>query len=305
MMFAGGSWAMMLVLLLFNGGGRDLLDCLSVADYWQAKTVAVNVDNMILELGTVKDVPVGDITGLITDLGSDDYGTREAATKKIRTLGPGVVPQLKERGLTSNEPEAVDRSRKIINSFVRGGKAKEVRRLMAIRALGELKKAQAIPALTALLDSTDSFVAEYAQAAIASIQGKPFVRPTATAQQLKSDLYMLPAGLGAVGQRTLDGSQVGLIDLMVDQAGPGMGVPGWPGPNLQAGGGLAFKPRMQAMLSGHVIKLVEKIGNVRLDAVTMGVSKDIGDKAGFVVVIARGTYDPTTLHWLPNLGRAP
>ncbi len=70
---------------------------------------------------------------------------------------------------------------------------------------------------------------------------------------------------GAVGQRTLDGSQVGLIDLMVDQAGPGTGRAWMAGPGpipCRAGGGLAFKPRMQAMLSGHVIKLVEKIGNV-------------------------------------------
>ena len=79
-------------------------------------------------------------------------------------------------------------------------KAAVVRRLMAIRTLGELKDAQALAVLQPLLKSTALFEAEYAQQAIAAIEGKPFARPRTAAKQMAQDPWLLPADCGIVGR---------------------------------------------------------------------------------------------------------
>src|SRR4051812_1355960 len=52
-------------------------------------------------------------------------------------------------------------------------KASAVRRLMAIRTLGELKSADAVPSLKSQLESKEMFIAAYAQRALNAIEGKP------------------------------------------------------------------------------------------------------------------------------------
>ena len=44
-------------------------------------------------------------------------------------------------------------------------------------------------------------------------------------------------------------------------------------------------------LAAGVIGVAEQIGNVRLEAVTLGVADDVGDRAGFVVAVWRGQWD--------------
>jgi hypothetical protein len=276
------NWGIMLVFLLLNSSARDLLDCLSSQDYWKTKNVAVSVENMTLELGVTKDANVGDASGLIKDLGSEDYATREAATKKLRAMGPGVVPQLKDKGLTASDSEVVDRARAIIASFAEGGKARQIRRLMAIRALGELKKPEAVATLKTLLDSKEPFVADYAQAAIASIEGKPRPASGPTPEQLRGDLNLLPPGLGAVAQERMEGNQAGLINAIAVQAVPANAPPG----QLN---------RITEMMNSQVIGLAEKLGNFRLDAATFGMAKDVGNLTGFGVLVARGKYERAAL----------
>src|SRR5207253_10196799 len=60
--------------------------------------------------------------------------------------------------------------------------AASVRRLMAIRTLGEMKKDEGLATLQSLVDSKEPFVGDYAKSAIASIQGKPIARPGVSAQ---------------------------------------------------------------------------------------------------------------------------
>src|SRR5437764_8476301 len=59
-----------------------------------------------------------------------------------------------------------------VNPDAAAPQAAGVRRLMAIRTLGELKKAEALTMLQSLVDSKEPFVADYAKAAIAAIEGK-------------------------------------------------------------------------------------------------------------------------------------
>ncbi|MCK4625703.1 MAG: HEAT repeat domain-containing protein, partial [Phycisphaerae bacterium] len=175
-------WMMMLVLL--GGGGNDLLDFVSPETYWKAKGVEVTVENLLAEL---KPAGIADASALIKQLGASEYKAREEASRRLTAMGPAVLPELR-KAAKSSDPEISARAEKIIHGF--SGKTSErvVRRLMAIRTLGEQKDRRAIPTLRKLLNSKALFEAEYARAAIAAIEGKPFKRPSVPARAMQSDL---------------------------------------------------------------------------------------------------------------------
>lgn len=153
-----------------------------------------------------------------------------------------------------------------------------VRRLMAIRALGELKSADAINSLNSQLDSKQMFVADYAQRAIDSIQGKPpkadyLLSPAA----MKKDLYMLPDQCAAVGQiRFRPGGAIDLKKLLPQN-------PDDPSAADQ-------KSKVDDFVSG-LIQAAESTGNVRIDGLTIALSDAIGPNQGFFVMFIRGQYD--------------
>ena len=66
----------------------------------------------------------------------------------------------------------------------------------------------------------------------------------------------------------------------------------------EALGSIPDAPRPEeilAQINDQIGKVAGKIGNVRLDAVTLGLSDDIGGDRGFVVIIGRGEYDHKAL----------
>src|SRR5205085_10551064 len=143
-------------------------------------------------------------------------------------------------------------------------------RLIAIRTLGELKSADAGAALTPLLDSKEMFVADYARRALAAIEGKPAPpRPVVAHDKLESDLWMLPGNVMAVAQvaphENRPGDIAKAIDAMV------MPVPG------------IDKKQVVADMANLVIGLAEKIGNVRIDGVTVACSDDLTESNGYVI----------------------
>ncbi|HUV38795.1 MAG TPA: HEAT repeat domain-containing protein [Planctomycetota bacterium] len=155
--------------------------------------------------------------------------------------------------------------------------AASVRRLLAIRTLGELKDRRALAALTALTNDRDPFVAEYARQAIATIEGKPFARPRPTDAAMESDVALLPAGCATVVQMRLPtGSHVSY-----DKVFEAMG---------DAAKDLDRKTVLRE-LTGTILDLAARTGNIRIDGVTVGLAGDVGDDTGFVVIVGRGRYD--------------
>jgi len=157
-----------------------------------------------------------------------------------------------------------------------------VRRLMAIRTLGELKKKEALPALAELAKSKETFVAEYANRAIAAIEDKPYQPPAPTQEQRQSDVWLLPQDAHIVGQLAIPGGQPLPLAKLLDN------LPAQPGPGFD-------KQQMIEKVSTEALFVAELIGDVRVDGITLGVSGDIGDKVGYVVVVVRGQYDSKTL----------
>ena len=161
-------------------------------------------------------------------------------------------------------------------------KVRSIRRLMAIRTLGELKDAQALPTLKKLLKSKEPFVADYSARAVAAITGKTYAPPKAPAAARQRDLGLLPAGCGVVGQA--------MMIAPADKTGNLRSKLG----DAKLPGGMG-KDQALEMLTEMVLKLAEKVGNIRLEAVTIGAASEIGEDSGFAVVVARGLYDAATV----------
>ena len=276
---------MMMLMLAPMGGGNDLLDFLTVQQYWKAQGVEISVEAMTAELREVE--PAGDISPLIEQLGDAKFTVREAATRKIRALGPAAVEQLR-LAAKSTDAEIATRAQALLKVLDRSGKKTLASRLMAIRTLGELKNPAALPLLRKQLSSDEAFLAEYAARAVALIEGKPYSRPRLSTRQLDEDLALLPAECGMVGQLSLRLDTPYRLDDALKQPGFQLFAPGI------LGGGQNAEER-QKRLQAQLLTLIGMTGNLRVDSVTMGLSEKIGPKDGFVVFVFRGRYNREAL----------
>jgi hypothetical protein len=208
-------------------------------------------------------------------MGSGTFQQREAAAKKIVAVGLPAVPAL-EKASDDPDAEIANRARTLVQQIRLNSKAGGVRKLMAIRTLGEQKKAEALPALKALLDSKEMFVADYAARAVALIEGKPVPARALAREEIKSDLSVLPEKCGIIGQSLFTSDKViAFKDLLKT-------FPQQPGEDPKA---------MVEMMAKHIIEVADQIGNVRLEAVSFGVAETVGPQDGFAVAVVHGQYD--------------
>jgi hypothetical protein len=259
-----------LLTFLLGGGGSDLLDYVPTEAYWKAKEVVVTPEVLTT---TLRPTPPAEVGDLIRQLDSPDAAVRDAAAAKIRAAGPGAIPALQEE----TESEIIETSRRakaLVQEITADTKPASVRRLMAIRTLGERKDRAGLDMLRPLLESKEPFVADYAARAIAQIEGKPFERPR-PAEAMKNDLWLLPATSAAVGQYAPRGG----LAIPFDQAIAPMQIR----PEQK-------EDRLQ-VLTQSVLELAEHVGNMRIDGVTLGLSGDITDRSGFLVAVIRGQFD--------------
>jgi len=268
---------MMMLILMSGGGGNELLNYLDTNAYWQAKGGMPAAEALI---GELSGTGAKDISKLLKDFGAEDFATRDAAYKKILAMGPAVIPQL-EKVKNSSDPEVKLRVARLLKELSGGSKAGAVRRLMAIRTLGELKKEEALKPLEGLLTSKEPFVAEYAKAAIAAIKGEKPVRPAPDAEKLWSDIWLLPKKCGIVAKLGMEDSGIISFDKAL-KALKDMG-PMAP-PNLD-------KKMLVKQVTQAVLMVAERIGNLRIDAITFGLADEVDNNSGFAVFVARGLYD--------------
>lgn len=272
-MGAGPGWIALLAFLL-GGGGSDLLDYIPPDDFWNQKQVQISVKSMAKEL---KPAAAADVAKLIDDLNSPDAAVREAASGKLVAAGAAALPALREAE-HSPSPQIAASAKALIAKIDAANRPASVRRLMAIKALGDLKDKAAIPILQPLLKSDEPFVADYAGEAIDRIDGKPLKRRRPV--DLRRDVWLLPGECRCVGQ-----------------------LLGPPGGAVSIKDGMKYIPQPPgsdpAVIANEVIRMItqsaETVGNVRVDAINFGVSGDIGDHSGFVVGIARGRFDARAL----------
>jgi hypothetical protein len=266
-------WLELLILLFTGGSGSEILDFIESKSYWRAKNVEVTVEAMMDEL---KVKPVADVRPLIKALGDEDFTTRENAARKILAVGPAALPQLKV-AVTDQDPEVASQARRLIEQLNVSGMARTVRRLMAIRTLGELKDAAALNVLKPLLNSEELFEADYAAQAIAAIEGKPFARKRPDAKLLLQDLHCLPGACGVLAKLEMQpGAPLDIGKILA-------GAEGLP-PNFN-------KEQALAQTQQVLITFVERVGNIRLESVTLGVAEEVGPRSGYVALVARGLFN--------------
>ena len=267
-----------LMILLSGGMPNELLDYMDTEAYWKAKEVAVSVETMTAELAT--PAKTGDVEELIKQLGDNDFAKREAAQKELLGMGTEALGKLKEAA-KSEDAERSSRAKYIINQLTSGNGEFAVRRLMAIRTLGELKDAKATKTLETLLKSERLFEGEYAARAIAEIKGEAAKDTGPGAKALREDVWLLPKGTRTVAQvRVERGERIKLAEVLA---------------KLPAEMGGEKGEEAGQRLTELVITAAEATGNRRLEAGTLGVSGDVGDESGFAVVVARGKYDRNAL----------
>jgi hypothetical protein len=272
---------MMLMMALMGGGGaNDLTDFIDTNSYWALQGVEVTLPAMKAQLAAAN---ADAATALCKDLVGDDEAKSRAAAVKIKSIGMAAMPHLEKAARDAQgKPEKAARVQNLIGQLYANVQGPAVRRLMAIRTLGELKKRDALAILQPLLKSKALFEAEYARAAIAAIEGKEFKRPGLPAKERMKDIWLLPAGCGVVGQVTIPPGKPIDIAKVIKTMGP------------MIGGGQAPQ-NMLPQLTSMIVMAAGQVGNVRIDAITLGVANDVGNRTGFAVVIARGRYDTKAL----------
>jgi hypothetical protein len=212
---------LVLAMVVSGFGGGDLLDFMTTESYWKTKNVTVTVEQ--LKEDAKAPAEVGDISALVKDLGSSEFKTRDAARQKIEAMGPGVLPQLEGPAKGADE-EIAETAKAIQKKLSENLHERDVRRLMAIRTLGERKEASATGLLEEALKSKDMFVADYAARALAMIQGKPV--PAREVKKMDRDVWLIPGETSVVGQ-ILPGArgEAQTIEKLVDTVMQAMDVP--------------------------------------------------------------------------------
>jgi hypothetical protein len=302
---AAGPSLLLVLMTLLTGNGTDLLDYLPTQDYWQAKSVTVSTRGLLDELQPPK--AGADISKLIAAMGAGNAAARDEAAKKIAAMGPGVIPQL-QRAAKIDDPEISLRAKQLIQQINQSQKAAQVRRLMAIRTLGETRAREALSALQGLAKSEEPFVADYAAAAVAAIEGKPYERPHAKSG---ADAWLVPEGCRLVAHLSARGGGPVDFDAAMKGAGafggpPPPPVPPGAGPGAP-GGGPAGGPDVAAMrkqIVAQTLAIAEKTGNIRFDGATVGLSGEIGAPGGYVVAIVHAQYDAAAVAELIGSGGA-
>ncbi len=287
-----GPDAMQLVMaaLTFLAGAKgDLLDTMSTQDYWRAKQQVVSVEQLKRE--ALPEAAVGDVTALVRDLKSDEYKVREEARKKLEAMGPGVAAALAPAA-ASKDPEVAQVAAGLIAKFSTAGHARDVRRLMAIRTLGERKEAGALEMVKGLEGSKEPFVATYAKRAAAQIEGGAL--PVVDSRnKIVADAWLLPRDAGMV----LQGTRLGWDVLTAESIGEGMkNGPRMfmPQPN-QMQPAEPTKEELTARATKAILAMAERVGDWRVDGMTVALSANFDGDTGWFVTVLHGEYDPAAV----------
>lgn len=278
-----------LQLILFasaGGGGNDLLDYLPGDAYWDAKDIVVSPETMLRELQPVKTPSPAQLAALVNDVGSDDHARAGAAREALRQIGLPALPALAAARDAAAPASSVAAALMLDIRLTQ--KANEVRRLMAIRTLGALRAKESVATLQTLSGDGDYFVADYAKAALATIEGRPPDR--ARAPWTDRDVWLMPSRLRAVAGYAPRPPPPISIDAAIKRAALPKEID---------------RETLADALAQRLVPIAEQFGNIRFDAITVGASGDLSDHTGFVVFIVRGRYDREAASELLSLQKVP
>jgi hypothetical protein len=233
----------------------------------------------------MNEVSEDDIKKSFEQLGSSKAAERKAASKMLVEAGMRAMPYLK-KGMASKDPEIKDTSkmlRMLIEKQVSKANTTDfVKKLYAIKALGELKASNAQAVLKIYAASSEISLSEAAKIASAACGGPDYKR-RAGVEAIKELQKMIPAGAGFAGvwdfERTSKKDYVNrLIKILSDDMGSGNPL-------------LKFVTSNKAKLLPVIQSGLNYSGNVRIDAVSAFVSSNVGPREGYFGVIVKGKFN--------------
>ncbi len=295
----------MLFLMLFAGSSifrglldappRDFASLLHPKKVLEQLQVQTDEASLIALLAPEDKVKIGKdhMARATADLGSRDPTVRRRAREILEAAGENAIPHL-EKARESEDVEVRETAKELLAKVEKQRQAAiqnntdYLKKLMAIRALEQMKSKAALPALKQLADGGDPTLSDAAANAVRIINGQAVQRPKG-ADTIKAVMARLPANAGFVATVDLErASRTQTIDVLLEAL------------EKEAG----KDPQMQAMVGqfGNVTMEIEKglvkglgqIGNVRIDSITMLASTDLGTArhAGYVAWIFKGLHDP-------------
>ncbi|HMO25204.1 MAG TPA: HEAT repeat domain-containing protein, partial [Tepidisphaeraceae bacterium] len=209
---------------------------------------------------------------LIEQLDAPDFRERERAEQALRRMGRAALEPLRN-ARSDPRPEVSSRAESILQQIETDLAGEGIRRLMAIRTLGERRVEAAIPALKTLLDSQDAFVAEHARRSIARIEGRSIPTHEIAPEARGAQLAMLPDTLGVVAQTILpaSGAATNLRETFR--------------PIAEAFGAEQDIESMLDEMTRGLLEVANRTGNLRVNLITLGVSGDVDNQPHFIVLV--------------------
>lgn len=235
-------------MVMLTEGSGDPIDHLDSKLFWRGRGIEMTSANLIEAANPPADA---DAAAHLARLGAPEFRERQAAEKALLAMGPGVLAQV--RPLTrSDDPEIAERAVRIVRALAPRDTFSDVQRLMAIRGLGELGDAAALPALRALAEATDPATRAYAARAIARIEGRPAPAPVRDAEAVEQSFHAMSEGHVLVAVRP--------------SGRPALSIPGIMQATLGKFGLEADMVRQQSEEGqADVTSILEKTGPFRID----------------------------------------
>ncbi len=235
-------------MVLLTEGGGDPIDHLDSKMFWKARGIEMTTANLL----EAANPPVGaDASSHLAGLGAPEFRERQAAEKALLAMGPGILPQVRPL-IRSEDPEVAERAARIVKALAPRDSFSDVQRLMAVRGLGELGEAAALPALRPLAEATDPAIRAYAARAIARIEGRPAPVPSRDSEAVTQSFHAMSEGHVLMAVRPADRPALSLPALIRE--------------NMGKFGMDADTVREQSELTqSHFASLLEKTGPFRID----------------------------------------
>jgi len=161
------------------------------------------------------------------------------------------------------------------------------KRLFAMRRLGRIRSRRAVAAFREILGGEDPTLREMARRALAAQELADYERPTGT-DSLAGLAEMVPADVGfAVALDLERGSKVITFEDCFASLRAKLGK----GADALFGGPERIEQTV-ARADEIILRAVSLVGNVRLDALALAFSEDLGPDQGYVCALLKGLYDP-------------
>jgi hypothetical protein len=281
---------------------RDFASLLQAKAVLEQMNVTTDEATLITLIATDATVKIGEmrLKQAINDLQSEDRQARKMAEMLLDAAGDAAIPHL-EKAVKSTDPEVKVTAQNLLRGIQQKRMAEArnntgyVKKLMAIRALQDMKSKNALPALAVIAKGGNPTLSDAAQTAVAIINGQEPKRTTGAAT-LKQVMTRLPMNVGFVAVLDMEkGSNPRTINAFVADIQKQLEAE----KNPQAKQVAPMMAAMMPQIQKGMVQAIGMTGNIRIDSITVLTTADMatgpGNDDGAAAFIFKGLHDPAMM----------